>query len=433
MARSPIIAASVPRMARRQRSPQHPFSIRQRPWAITPFFIAPVLPGETLKNLMWSARVITDPIKNPITGWWLEYYYFYVKHRDLADSEEFQSMMLDPEWDDDAVDSSSASAVHYFHGAGINWLDHITRRICAGDANVTYFRNTGEAWDIATAGGLPLARVVGNNLWDSLMPAGDVTSADIDVDLNADDTITASEVDEALRTWEMLHTNGMTDMTYEDYLATFGTRLRKEELHVPELVRFVRRWAYPSNTIDPTTGAPSSAVSWSVQERADKDRFFKEPGFLVGFTVCRPKVYLSRQAGTATAVMNNLYAWLPAVLSGDAPASMLHQPDTTGLLGNVDDANGYWFDVKDLFLYGEQFVNHALDSDNANVVTLPAADLQRTYPASTDLKALFVDQDDPEADPPYTATAINIRQDGLVSLTIAGRQADTSPTRIVSA
>lgn len=421
-----IMAASVPRMARTTRNPQHPFSVHHKPWQITPFFIAPVLPGETLKNLMWSARVITDPILNPITGWWCEYYYFYVKHRDLVDiSEDLQAMMLDPEWDDDPVDASVAVPLHYFHGAGIDWWDHILKRLCAGDANVTYFRNTGEAWDAATLDGLPLARVSGDNVWDSLMPAADVTSADVDVDINADMTITASEVDEALRTWQMLHSQGLTDMTYEDYLATFGTRLKRSEEHVPELVRFVRRWAYPSNTIDPATGAPSSAVSWSVQERADKDRFFKEPGFLVGVTVVRPKVYLANQAGTTTAAMNSLFAWLPAVLMGDANASMVHQPDTTGILGNVADANGYWFDVKDLFLYGEQFVNHALTSDKANVVSLPAADLARVYPAAGDPAALFVD-DDP-------GTAILVRQDGLVSLSIAGRQADTSPTRVVTA
>lgn len=429
--RASPVAIRQPAMARRIRQPQHPFAIRQRPWAITPFFIAPVLPGETMKNLLLSSRCVTDPIVNPIQGWWLEYYFFYVKHRDLADRAEFEQMMLDPSWSDDNVDSDAANIWHYFHGDGINWLDHITRRILAGDDKVTYFRNTGEPWNsggLEAKSSLPKAAVVGDNWTDSLLADEHIQDMDVDVDLNADDTITASEIDQAMRTWEMLHEQGLTDMTYEDYLATFGTRVKKEELHVPELVRFVRRWSYPSNTIDPATGQPSSAVSWSIQERADKDRFFKEPGFLVGYSVCRPKVFLSRQKGTVSSQLNSLTRWLPAVLSDDPSASMVHQPDVTGLLGDVTDAGGYWFDMKDLLIYGEQFVNQAFDTSDVNHVTLPAADLTRRYPTDADIARLFVDQDDVGED--YTATRIWIRQDGLVSLNIAGRQVDTSITRV---
>lgn len=425
-------AVSMPAMGRKLRQPQHPFSIRQRPWAITPFFIAPVLPGETMKNLMFSARCVTDPVMNPIQGWWAEYYFFYVKHRDLAARADFEQMMLDPAWTDDNVDDTVANPFHYFHGEGINWVDHCLKRILAGDDKVTFFRNTGEAWNsggLEAVTGLPKAAVVGDTVWDSLLADADTVDLDVDVDLDADDTITASEIDQAMRTWELLHEQGLTDMTYEDYLATFGTKVKREELHVPELVRFVRRWSYPSNTIDPSSGQPSSAVSWSVQERADKDRFFKEPGFLVGFTVVRPKVFLSRQRGTVASQMNSLVRWLPAVLSDDPSASLVHQPDTTGLLGDVADANGYWFDMKDLLIYGEQFVNHALDgSGDVNIVTLPATDLTRRYATDADIDRLFADRDTEE--PAYTATRIWVRQDGLVSLSIAGRQVDSSVTRV---
>ena len=34
------------------RSPRHTFQLRQRPFEITPFLLAPVLPGETMKNLL---------------------------------------------------------------------------------------------------------------------------------------------------------------------------------------------------------------------------------------------------------------------------------------------------------------------------------------------------------------------------------------------
>ena len=79
---------------RKSRRPSHPFQLKTRPWQIQPFCIAPVLPGETLKNLLLQSRVVSDPLKHPLIGWWCEYYYFYVKHRDLAGRDDFTEMML---------------------------------------------------------------------------------------------------------------------------------------------------------------------------------------------------------------------------------------------------------------------------------------------------------------------------------------------------
>ena len=417
-----VRAVAAPRMGRAIRSPQHPFQIRQRPWQITPFFIAPVLPGETLKNLMWQSRAVTDPINNPIVGWWMEYYFFYVKHRDLAERAAMEQMMLDPAWDNSAIDAPASVENHYHFGATnrIDWVDLCLKRICAGDDKVNYFRNTSEPWNVATLDGLPLAAITGDTVWDSLRPDAEFDSDDVEITVGGDGIITSSEIDQAMRTWEQLTEMGMTDMSYEDYLATFGMKTQREESHVPELVRFVRRWSYPSNTIDPANGTPRSAVSWSIAERGDKARFFKEPGFLIGLTVCRPKVYLKNQKGSVTGGLNSLEKWLPALMAANPQASLASIPDN-GLLGDITDANGAWYDVKDLFLYGEQFVNFDLASTGKNIVALPTAGLQRRYVSDTDVDALFVT--------PNVAASEYIRQDGLVSLSISGRQWDTSVTR----
>ena len=63
-----------------------------------------------------------------------------------------------------------------------------------------------------------------------------------------------------------------------------GSRYSRK-LFKPELITYSKEWTYPSNTIDTTSGAARSAVSWAVQLKADKDRYFKEPGFLVGVCV----------------------------------------------------------------------------------------------------------------------------------------------------
>ena len=78
------------RTSRTPRRPQHTFAIEARPWQLVPFFIAPVLPGETMKNMLFQARIVSDPIKNPLIGWWAEFFFWYVKHRDLNEPSRSQ-------------------------------------------------------------------------------------------------------------------------------------------------------------------------------------------------------------------------------------------------------------------------------------------------------------------------------------------------------
>ena len=100
------------------RRPQHPFSLMIRPFQLQPFSIAPVLPGETLKNLLTQARVVTDPL-NPLTrvvGWWCEHYYFYVKHRDLSEGavrDAVTAFVNDPTPDLSPLVSGSGNAWTY--------------------------------------------------------------------------------------------------------------------------------------------------------------------------------------------------------------------------------------------------------------------------------------------------------------------------------
>ena len=113
--------------------------------------------------------------------------------------------------------------------------------------------------------------------------------------------------------WEIMRDNGLTDLTYADFLKSYGvsTSPADETAADPagsgkfqfkgELIRYVRKWTYPTNHIEPTTGAPSSALSWSVAENADKTRFFKYPGFVFGVTCTRPKIYFGNQRARRSA------------------------------------------------------------------------------------------------------------------------------------
>lgn len=394
------------------RYPQHPFHIEQYPWAITPFLIAPVLPGETMTNLQLQSRAVSDVVKNRLVGWWLEHYFFYVKHRDLDDRDAFVQMMLDPAWSSAAVDDPTANQL-YYHAANtsgnINWV-----KLCFQRVVEEYFRD-GEAWNTHTVKSQPAAMITGKNVLSSMVPFSDLDFPDVDVDANADDTVTIGEIDRARIQYDFLKANYAVDISYEDFLRSYGVSIPSaEELHKPELIRFTRSWQQPVAAINPSTGAAAAAVVWDIQERADKDRFFKEPGFIFGVTVARPKVYLSGQKGSLTAAMKTAYSWLPAVLTNDLRTSLVNIPDSD-ILGDVTDAGGAWVDIRDLLLYGEQFTNITLTDAASSFVALPDAGLNQVWPADADIDGLFTGA---------ANSARRVRQEGIVSINIRSRQID---------
>jgi hypothetical protein len=424
MALPRMITAGAPRSRRVPRSPRHPFFVKQRPWSITPFFIAPVLPGETMKLLLMQARAVSKPIVNPLMGHHLEYHFFYVKHRDLNERATLTQMMLDVNAGTGVAPQAATSAPLYTAAGTVPWV-----RMCLQRVTEEYFRLPGEAWNVEVdADGLPVARVsnaaswLDSFQWESQMEVG----PNVNVDLDASGVTTAREVELALQQYEMLREMGMVENTYEEYLRSYGIKQQPVELNRPELVRSVKEWAYPVNHVEPTTGVPSSAMSWKVAERADKDRFFREPGFLFGVSIWRPKVYWTDQKGTATGLLDNMLAWLPKTLAGDNSVSLKKFVAQNSLIPNVDpttapatNVDNYWIDLRDLFLYGEQFV-----SGTVPVMPLPDANGRTQFPPQASIANLF------------TGANQYLEQDGMVSVTIMGEQSDLTmetarPTRAV--
>jgi len=415
--RPQVVMASVGG-ASRMRRPLHPFSVKAPPFAIAPFFIAPVLAGETMKNLLMQARVVTDPIKNRLIGWSQEYYFFYVKLRDLNERETLTGMLINPTTDVTGIDAPSA-AVATFHPAGTGQIDFV--QMCLDRVVECYFRDEGDAASAYTfSDGTTTwysAQLNQNNPLDSAFTSTQFDAQVPAVTVGVDDAFNAVEVDSMMRQWEMLKNNGLTEMSYEDYLATFGVKLKGEEAHKPRLIRYVKEWSYPTNIVEPTTGVPTSAVSWTIKETANKDQSFREPGFLFGVTVTRPKVYLRNYAGTLTSSMNLVQRWLPAMWQKEPEARRMFLADNTGPLQVTTE--GYHVDVGDLFSYGEQFVNYALSSTTDNMLPLPIATLaNKRYVTDFDwVQEMFVG----------TEPVSLVQQDGIVSLHIAGTISDLSP------
>lgn len=199
-------------------------------------------------------------------------------------------------------------------------------------------------------------------------------------------------------------------------MKSYGISLPREETNEPELIRYIRDWTYPTRLVDPSDGSPTSAVNWNIQDSIDKDRFFKEPGFLFGVQVFRPKVYLGNYEGSLTAYLKSGLSWLP----GEALNSLAYGfREFAAASGPLPDASSaYVIDLRDLLQYGEQFVNFDLATSGKNIVALPNAGLtKKRYVSSTDVQSLF------------TGTDYHIETDGRLSLRIASRLGtDLSPS-----
>jgi hypothetical protein len=405
----------VPKTGRIMRKPSHSFQLRYRPYQIQPCMIAPVWPAETMKNLLLQARVITDPIKSPLLGWWTEYYFFYVKLTDLDDRVALQNMLVT-----NASTSAlnSAAAIPTYHSAGgVNYtqkcLDLITK---------WYFRDEDETILQGAIDSLPMAKSDSPGWMHSAKDATVAGEQQHEMPgENPSLPVHLASFQAHYDQWEAMRSISLTTATFEDWLESYGIKVPdqdNEDKRRPELIRYARQWAYPSASVDPANGSSANAVNWSVAERADKDRFLKEPGFIVGVTVTRPKAYFSKQKGSLAHYMTDSFSWLPSILSDQAYTGLKKFVGGASGVGPLatNTTNDYWVDIRDLALYGDQFCNFDMAATDAGMVALPQANFNKRYPAAADVDLLF-----------KTAPAQNkISADGRVDLSILGRIEDTT-------
>ena len=289
-----------------------------------------------------------------------------------------------------------------------------------------YFRDQGEDWDESTLDGLPLTQVANKSWLDSLTLEDEKRDADRDVnmDLNNDGDITVQEALDAQSIWQAQRDAGVEQMDYEDWIRTFGITIPEEPTsfneHKPELLRYSRQWQYPVNTVDPATGTPSSAVSWVSAFTADKNRLFKEPGFIIGLQVSKPKVYIRDVKGSLAGFMETLENWLPALShshyeKGFKQFAAAGGPAPNLFVDEADAPQGYWVDIRDLLVHGDQFLNFDPAGASTALSVLTETGGSR-YPLTSQIDGLFKD--------PLKNW---IDTDGIVNPRISGRQRDRTP------
>lgn len=395
---------------RSERRPEHRWYIEAKPWEIQPVAIAPVLPGERMRECIWQSRVVTDPLAGPLIGWWQEYFLFYCPLSLLPEYDAFKALVESGDIDT-TLTATAADVPAYYAGRGINWT-----RSCLDLIVKEWFRPEDEraaspAPAIRT--GRPAARLGIDGIEHSLR-----TEANYPGGTGGALGATQRAQEDDLRAYEVLRDQGLVQMDYEDWLRTYGVSspeaIRRRR---PYLLRHVKQWQYPSNTVNQTSGVPVTAVSWTLTERANKQRYFAEPGFLIMLSVTRPKVYRSNQEAAGVSVMDRLRYFLPAMLRDDPMTSMRIDTATSSPLYDTVAAADHWVDVRDLLVHGDQFVGQAFTSTRDNSVALPTAALEAQYATEAMADTLFTN--------PEAAGLLFVRQDGIVRFVIDGATEDT--------
>jgi len=360
-----------------------------------------------------QSRCVSTGLKNKLIGGHIEHYFFYCKLRDLADATDIAAMLLDTTPAGSVNTASGDNAYYHVASGAPEWLEMCT------DAVVTaYFRDQGDtASHVGAVTGLPMVQWSNqNSIMESLIADADIETTTIA------DTTPSPQYEAQWNSWAWMKQMQLTEMTFEDYLASFGVQLKTDEDKRPELIRMTKNWTYPTNTVD-GEGNINTQFSWSVQERVDKDRFFKEPGFIVGYTVFRPKLYFSGMKQAAVSMMSGALSWLPASAKENVATSLVRfQANSanspfgasgTPSAGELDSDLHYWVDIRDLFVYGDQFMNVTRDGTVNAVRSEDLVDFQdKKYPQSAALQLIGV------------GDTLSAAQDGVVSLNILGTQMD---------
>lgn len=413
---------------RRVRRPQNPFNVITRPFQIQPIMCHPVLPGESLKGLMLQSQVWSDPLATAMknTGWWCEYNVWYVAHHHLEGFEvgtdglgrDLVQMFTSAE-DISGHRDADGNTWTYCPPNGVDFLKSAMARIVD-----EYYRDDGEAWNDANKllDSVPMAQIYGRGRSDAFDKLTNVASyTDRRQKLDADNDGTIYVGDEEMRA-RMEHAAaydaGLTDMDYDDWMRAYGGGDRKGWSnpdyvghHRPEDLAYFREFAYPTNTVEPSTGVPAVAVGWRVARRLNKRAFFPHPGWLIVTNTVRPKVYLENQEGMVAAMMQTRDSWLVPQRHQEWTASHLLVDDLDGPLAATYAAD-YYLDLRDLLIYGEQFINYT--PAGPMFMELPLSTAVRRYAAATEIDELFA----------AASPANKFRQDGMISLQIVGRQSE---------
>lgn len=409
---------------RKTRRPQFPLAGTMRPYGLYPMWATPVLPGETLKSAEMKYRLLSMPIKHPLAGAWFETWMVYVSLTDM--DEALAEMFISSDMATTGY-VAAADNPRYFVKAG--QIDYI--KMAMDTITAAYFRDEEEPGTY-TIDGVPMASRMN---WDwaqnlQFQPAGLQHQK---LSGMATETATGS-LQDTYSAFDIMRLTGMSELTYERYLQQYGVSKKEAavQARIPEILRYTRSWTVPTNTVEPTTGRPSSCWAFGETIKAEKPRRFDEPGFVICIGCVRPKLFDPTLVASMVGELWGFADWFPVYNLADETAGLKsfllsEQKVLTGT--GTPTTSRLLYDHRDLLSHGEGFVNNwSGPYDLPSITSRSVADatvypdLRAKYPTTSDIDALFVEADADEPD----ATRMQCFYEGIASVEISGHVVDTT-------
>ena len=408
-----VQTTDLKKQQRRHRRPRERFLLKYKPYELCPFLFHPVLPGDSIDSAFLQARVVTDKVKSNLVGWTQEKRLFYVPLRAVIDSSF--GAQVDPEgfrnfWlslttlagTTSGMVATANSVPYYQFKEGARWQEHLYNYVVR-----TWYRDEDETAVTPLLDTYPAAQL--DEMRESWMESLKLesTSAD-DAELPGVDEMEEQDILAGFTTnysqWEHMRDTGTTNMNYRDWLVAYGINPEEDEFLLglsdvsgsaqqiplidPEEIGKLSMWSYPTLAPQPGDSASSNVLYWTQAKRFDKRFFFEEMGLIVGITVSKPKIYLGNQKGHAIGLLSKTAAWQPPNL-WDFPYTSVDEmlDSATDGIFQALPAEDYWFDYRDVFEKGGQFINYAATAAH-NALALPNATFDK-YPTEALMDSLF--------------------------------------------
>ncbi len=338
---------------RGERRPVFRASVELEPWEITPFCCFPLLPGETLHNILMDGRFVLNGCVSPLFPWYLDIQLFAVNLSDV--DVDFEEILLRHAETPPTGIAASANKPLLGQAAGaMNLTGPVYDRICD------------QFWK--TDNVLPNS-VVNTDLF--IAPVKWRTSSSTLVEGESPSRV--FEPDQ-LQTDEMKRDLLDQDMDWADVLRAYGVKVTSGEAGVPERIMWESIAKYPvfvqSDAAD--TIVTRYQVLWSIREARLTARgagiFAKEPMVIMGLVTIRPEVI---EGNKAFMFVNDLVDgerwWVPPFNTFDAVQDILQEPGSSITAGHswTDTAAGVvQLNALDYWFMGESFTN--MDWKNAS-------------------------------------------------------------------
>lgn len=370
---SQSLRSAAPGRFRQARSPLFPFGGTLLPFGLYPVFAFPILPGETVGKVEVRGRFISQPLKSPISGAWMEGWVFEVPLR-----------LIEP---------------NFFAQEAPSTTGHV-----AAALNQRFFTNTGQITLIQEAYNLIVQQFFTRE--NSVPPTVETGITQLPlVQVDWMDNMSAvpvgmvkANMPENFFTAELVgmsleEERSLTETDqYRQFVQMFGPKDPQDEYR-PRLRRYFRQWGIPNNVIDPSSGVPRSTHFYDLDWGLRKGFYAKEPAIGMVLMAYRPQMYKNLALGSYLGRMVGTRQWFPP--HGQAAWSIINGDDPIFPAGFDTGPSDWIFDRSDVFMRGEAFLNASAANNpypppaSANGLSTTNQGLRGAYCSAAEWQALF--------------------------------------------